>query len=136
MAPEEQVGPRLRALRKALGVTLEVLAERSGHTKGYLSKIETGKKLPPIATLSRISDALGSDIAYFFQREPAWDAFDGRVSLVRAGERRQAIRGGSTTAQRGGSIEPQASRHMRCPSSRHSRAIPRWNSRRRRKRWA
>lgn len=96
MTPEEQVGPRLRQLRKARGVTLEQLAERTGLTKGYLSKIETGKKLPPIATLSRISGALGSDIAYFFRQETAWDAFDGRVSLVRAGERRQAIRGGTS----------------------------------------
>ena len=96
MAPEEQVGPRLRTLRKSLGVTLELLAERTGLTKGYLSKIETGKKLPPIATLSRISDALGSDMAYFFQRETGWDDFGGRVSLVRAGARRQAIRGGTS----------------------------------------
>ena len=96
MTPEEKIGPRLRDLRKSRGVTLEKLAEQSGLTKGYLSKIETGKKLPPIATLSRISAVLGSDIAYFFQNNEAWDSVDGRVSLVRAGQRRQAIRGGSS----------------------------------------
>lgn len=96
MAPEEQIGPRLRGLRKSRGATLEALAARTGLTKGYLSKIENGKKLPPIATLSRISGALDADIAYFFQRDEASEGFDGRVSIVRAGERRQAIRGGSS----------------------------------------
>ena len=62
MTPEQQIGPRLRSLRTDRGVTLEALAARSGLTKGYLSKIETGKKLPPIATLSRISGALDADM--------------------------------------------------------------------------
>lgn len=96
MAPEEQIGPRLRQLRKMRGVTLEELAARTELTKGYLSKIENARKLPPIATLARISSALESDIAYFFQREEVPDSFDARVSLVRAGQRQQVIRGGSS----------------------------------------
>jgi len=96
MTPEQQIGPRLRALRTDRGVTLDVLAARSGLTKGYLSKIETGKKLPPIATLSRISGALDADIAHFFQKEDSGGDVDDRVSLVRAGQRRPAVRGGTS----------------------------------------
>lgn len=95
MRPEDKIGSRLRDLRKARGMTLETLAERAGVTKGYLSKIENGKQLPPIATLSRISVVLDTDIATFFQNNDAAEDFGDRVSLVRAGERRQTVRGGS-----------------------------------------
>jgi transcriptional regulator with XRE-family HTH domain len=93
---EELIGPRLRQLRKRRGVTLETLAAGTGLTKGYLSKIETGKMVPPIATLSRIAQAIGCDMAYFFQSQQGADAFDDRVSVVRADEQRPAVRGGSS----------------------------------------
>lgn len=91
----EQIGPRLRSLRKRGGVTLDALASLTGLTKGYLSKIETGKKVPPIGTLSRIARGLNCEMAYFFQ-ETDTAAPDERISLVRASERRQVIRGGSS----------------------------------------
>ena len=93
---EELIGPKLRQLRKRLGVTLEALAGRTGLTKGYLSKIETGKMVPPIATLSRIAQAVGCEMAYFFQVQPAVDGFDDRVSVVRAGQQRPVVRGGTS----------------------------------------
>ena len=42
---------RLKLLRKKLGVTLETLAEKSGMTKSYLSKVERGLNTPSIADL-------------------------------------------------------------------------------------
>ena len=96
MLPEGQIGTRVREVRKSRGVTLDTLAEDTGLTKGYLSKIENGRKLPPIATLSRISTALECDMTFFFEAEPTADALNGRVSVVRAAERKQVIRGGSS----------------------------------------
>ncbi len=93
---EQQIGPRLRRIRKHCGFTLEELAEKTDLTKGYLSKIETGKKVPPIATLSRISHAVECEIAYFFQDREDGDRIEDRVSVVRSGERRQVVRGGSS----------------------------------------
>ena len=40
---------RLKLLRKKLGMSLESLAEKSGMTKSYLSKIERGLNTPSIA---------------------------------------------------------------------------------------
>ena len=64
---EQLISRRLRDLRKARGVTLDELASMTGFTKGYLSKIENGRKVPPIETLSRISTALHAEIAYFLR---------------------------------------------------------------------
>ena len=86
------IGDHLKALRAARGVTLDQLAAATGLTKGYLSKIQNSRKLPPIATLSRIAQALGTGIGSFFgdilkQGEGA--------SVVRKSERLPVVRGGT-----------------------------------------
>ncbi|MDZ4328674.1 MAG: helix-turn-helix transcriptional regulator, partial [Pseudomonas sp.] len=45
---------RLKLLRKKLGVTLEALAEKSGMTKSYLSKVERGLNTPSIAAALKL----------------------------------------------------------------------------------
>ena len=40
----------------------ERLAELSGLTKGYISKIEKSDKAPPLSTLSKIANALNVDV--------------------------------------------------------------------------
>jgi transcriptional regulator with XRE-family HTH domain len=57
---------KIKELRASRKLSLEKLAELTGFTKGYLSRIENSDKAPPIYTLSRISQALGVDIAQFF----------------------------------------------------------------------
>ena len=59
------IGDHLKALRAARGMTLDQLAGATGLTKSYL-KIQNSHKLPPIATLSRIAQALGTGIGSFF----------------------------------------------------------------------
>ena len=56
------LGRRIQARRNQRCITLDVLAERTGLSKGYLSRIENGKKTPPLDTLARIARALGTDI--------------------------------------------------------------------------
>jgi transcriptional regulator with XRE-family HTH domain len=87
------VGGRIAGLRAERGMTLERLAQLTGFTKGYLSKIENGRKVPPIATLSRIARALHTEIGGFFAdaRRPVAR----EVTVVRAGERQAVVRGGS-----------------------------------------
>jgi len=55
----EGIPTRLRALRRQQKRTLKDVAERSGFTESLLSKIESGKTTPPLATLARIAAALG-----------------------------------------------------------------------------
>jgi transcriptional regulator with XRE-family HTH domain len=56
------VNERIKEIRKKNGLSLEKLAELTGFTKGYLSRIENSKKLPPFATVQSIADALQMDI--------------------------------------------------------------------------
>jgi transcriptional regulator with XRE-family HTH domain len=87
------VGERIARLRSERRMTLDRLAQLTGFTKGYLSKIENGLKVPPIATLSRIAQALHTEIGSFFQN--ARRPIAREVTVVRAGERPAVQRGGS-----------------------------------------
>jgi transcriptional regulator with XRE-family HTH domain len=87
------IGERVAQLRARLGMTLDQLAARTGFTKGYLSKIENSRKVPPIGSLSRIAQALHTEITELLHPEAksAASAF----CLVRANERLPVVRGGT-----------------------------------------
>jgi transcriptional regulator with XRE-family HTH domain len=55
----ELIGARVREHRTGRGWTLDELARRSGVSRRQLSNIERGDGNPSIATLLRLSDALG-----------------------------------------------------------------------------
>lgn len=92
VAGSDGLGEHLKALRAARGMTLDRLAAATGLTKSYLSKIQNSRKLPPIATLSRIAQALGTGIGSFFG-----DILEARegASVVRKAERLPVVRGGT-----------------------------------------
>lgn len=91
----QDLGKRLRRHRLAAGLTLEKLAGLTGFNKGYLSRIENGKKVPPIATLARLVGPLGIEVASLLSerggRKSTWRG----VSVVRHDEKRPTIMGGS-----------------------------------------
>jgi len=89
----ELIGKKLFKLRKERRMTLDELAARTGFTKGYLSKIENYKNVPPIGTLSKLAQAFACDIGQFFQQDDDW--LEDAISLVHADERQAAIRGGT-----------------------------------------
>ncbi len=66
-ALREALGSAIRERRKALGLTLAQMAERTGVSLGYLSQIELGKNSASIETLYRISLGLGIKMAELFQ---------------------------------------------------------------------
>jgi transcriptional regulator with XRE-family HTH domain len=53
------VGRNALRLRKEAGLTQEQLAERSGLSQQYLSKLESGKRNPTVVTLYELATALG-----------------------------------------------------------------------------
>jgi transcriptional regulator with XRE-family HTH domain len=59
LAVNELIGERVRQHRVAAGWTLDELADRSGVSRRMVITIEHGEGNPSIATLLRISDALG-----------------------------------------------------------------------------
>lgn len=77
------LGARLRALRQDRGLTLDALAEAAAIDKGYLSRLERGLKAPSIATLLRLSEALGVPAAELFGERVAEHA----VHVTRAPDR-------------------------------------------------
>jgi len=114
VAPDA-LGRRIRKLRKMRDRTLDSLAQEVGLTKGYLSKVETGRQIPPLATLSKVAKALGSDLASLLETDLGSGSSDvsSGVSLVRADERRPVIRGGSSFGYDYKSLVQSASgRHM------------------------
>ncbi|OLS62890.1 helix-turn-helix domain-containing protein [Pseudomonas putida] len=82
---------RLKLLRKKLGITLEVLAENSGMTKSYLSKVERGLNTPSIAAALKLARALNVNVEELFAEDAPNPT---RYSLVRSGER-QSLAGGA-----------------------------------------
>lgn len=66
---EKLIIEKIKEFRALRDMSLDKLAELTGFTKGYLSRIENSTKAPPIATLSRISQALGVDIVQFFSED-------------------------------------------------------------------
>lgn len=59
---ELNIARRIREKRKELGLTLEELAKETGLSKGHLSQIENGGKVPPISTLSKIAFSLETSV--------------------------------------------------------------------------
>jgi transcriptional regulator with XRE-family HTH domain len=90
---ERNISTRLVALRTERGMTQEQVAEACGVTKGYVSKIENARIVPPIGTLVRIAQALNAEVADFFK--PIDDVWQDVVSVVRANERQPTVRGAS-----------------------------------------
>ncbi len=54
------IGARIRKLRRRQERTLQSVADSCGFTRSLLSKIENGRSVPPVATLTRIAAALGA----------------------------------------------------------------------------
>lgn len=56
---------KIAIARAEHGLTLRELSEKCGISANSLSKIEIGKTVPRILTLSKIAKALNKDIEYF-----------------------------------------------------------------------
>ncbi|RKP46036.1 helix-turn-helix domain-containing protein [Trinickia fusca] len=80
---------RLKLLRKQKGWTLDVLAEASGLTKSYLSKVERGVSVPSIAVALKLSKALDVEVEQLFSDTQDPDL----ITVTRAADRRAAPAG-------------------------------------------
>jgi transcriptional regulator with XRE-family HTH domain len=83
------IGPRVRALREAMDLSLRDLAERSGVSAPMLSQVERGETSPTLAVASRIAGGLELRLSQLLRLDEV-----SSVSVVRAAERR---RGGGAT---------------------------------------
>jgi transcriptional regulator with XRE-family HTH domain len=88
---EKTIGANIRRRRVEAGFTLTELAERASLTKGTLSKIETGKVSPPISTILRIAEPLGTALSELFTESEASVPY----VLTRRGQGKIVSRNGS-----------------------------------------
>jgi transcriptional regulator with XRE-family HTH domain len=77
------LGPRLRALREAMDLSLRELAERSGVSAPMLSQVERGETSPTLHVAARIAHGLDLRLSQLLRLDE-----DGAVSIVRGDERR------------------------------------------------
>ncbi|HTT30413.1 MAG TPA: XRE family transcriptional regulator [Solirubrobacteraceae bacterium] len=77
------LGPRVRALREAMDLSLRDLAERSGVSAPMLSQVERGETSPTLQVAKRIAAGLELRLSQLLRLDE-----DGAVTVVRAAERR------------------------------------------------
>ncbi len=82
-----RIGPRVRALRDAMSLSLRDLADRCGVSAPMLSQVERGETSPTLAVAARIASGLDLSLSQLLRLDES-----SSVTIVRAAERR---RGGS-----------------------------------------
>jgi transcriptional regulator with XRE-family HTH domain len=105
MAEIAQLGWRIKERRLQRGMTLDAISQRTSFSKGYLSRIENGRKTPPLSTLGRIAAALATDAQALLE---AADRLDGtpQYGVLRAGGRPVVERAGSAVGYRYEALAP------------------------------
>jgi transcriptional regulator with XRE-family HTH domain len=78
------LGPRVKALREAMDLSLRDLAERSGVSAPMLSQVERGETSPTLQVAKRIATGLELRLSQLLRLDE-----EGAVTVVRAAERRQ-----------------------------------------------
>jgi transcriptional regulator with XRE-family HTH domain len=89
---ESEIGKRIKAARINKKLTLEKLANKTGFTRSYLSRIEKSEKSPPLSTLGIIARVLGITISFLVGEEKQQTSF----GIVKKGERPLVTRKGTT----------------------------------------
>jgi len=91
LATEEKadIGPRVRALRDAMGLSLRDLAARSGVSAPMLSQVERGETSPTLAVAAKIASGLELTLSQLLRLDEGE-----HVVVSRAAGRRSSSRGG------------------------------------------
>jgi transcriptional regulator with XRE-family HTH domain len=82
--PIATVGPRVKALREAMDLSLRDLAERSGVSAPMLSQVERGETSPTLQIAARIAAGLELRLSQLLRLDE-----DGTVTVVRREDRRR-----------------------------------------------
>ena len=73
---QRKLGQKIKKLRKVVGMSQEMLAEKINIDITSLSKIETGRNYPQPETLCKISNAVGVELNQLFLFEENLSAKD------------------------------------------------------------
>ncbi len=67
---EKRLGERIKQLRLKKSMGLVELGRHTGLSASFLSQLETGRVVPTLRNLARISLVFSKDLSYFFEPEP------------------------------------------------------------------
>jgi transcriptional regulator with XRE-family HTH domain len=84
----DSLGPRIKALREAMSLSLRDLADRSGVSAPMLSQVERGETSPTLQVATRIARGLELRLSQLLRLDE-----DGAVTVVRGSERRKGPSG-------------------------------------------
>lgn len=62
----EALGPRIREIRNAKGLTLDNVADHLGVSRSWVSQVEKAQTIPSLARLVQIAEALEIQIGELF----------------------------------------------------------------------
>jgi transcriptional regulator with XRE-family HTH domain len=94
---EQDIGPRLRAIRQELKLSQRQLARQSGVANATISQVEAGKLNPTVSMLKKILDGVPLSLSEFFSDEsPTADQI-----FFRSEELREIAEGGVSYRQVG-----------------------------------
>jgi transcriptional regulator with XRE-family HTH domain len=112
------IGPRIRALRDAMELSLRDLAERCGVSAPMLSQVERGETSPTLAVAARIASGLELSLSQLLRLDEG-----ATVTIVRSGDRRPGTND-PTTGHRAEILTPplpgqraELSRHVLAPNA-------------------
>jgi transcriptional regulator with XRE-family HTH domain len=87
-----KIGARLRAARRSQKMTIEAVADATGLTKGFISRLERDAASPSVASLVAVCEAIGLRVGALF--DPP------ETAVVRAGEGRPISFGAAGAQER------------------------------------
>jgi transcriptional regulator with XRE-family HTH domain len=67
---DKRIGQRIKQLRQKKSMGLVDLGRHTGLSASFLSQLETGRVVPTLRNLARISMVFSKDLSYFFEPEP------------------------------------------------------------------
>ena len=97
-----ELGGRIRALRAEQGLTLQVVAERTGLSSSMVSMVERGRTSPSIGTLIAIASALGVHMADLFELD-----VDGPRDVVQRAADQQIVETANGVLRRLVQVDPR-----------------------------
>ena len=102
MREDHEIGPYIRELRKKRGMTMTQLAELTGFSQGFLSKLENSKSAPSLSTLIKTAKVLNVRLSEIFGESESETA----ITLVKRNERQEMARNGTMYGYRYETLAP------------------------------
>jgi transcriptional regulator with XRE-family HTH domain len=84
MNGKDEIGARIKQFRLSKGLTLKDIEVRAKVSATHVSEIERGMTSPTVGALAKIAEAMGTDVAYFVEKQNA-----SKVSVVNKSRRKR-----------------------------------------------